>query len=91
MPRSARGPKRKSGEGSSDRSLVWIVHHVRRLGGGDEDVKLIGVYSSRNAARAAAKRLRRRPGFAQFPRGFEISQYALDEDQWTRGFVTVLD
>ena len=56
---------------------------------GEEDPKLIGVYSSRASAEKAVERLRLRPGFRDRPEGFTIDLYRLDEDHWTEGFVTI--
>ena len=52
-----------------------------------EHVKLIGVYSSEAAAKAAIQRLRLKPGFSDYPEGFTIDAYEFDKDHWTEGFV----
>lgn len=78
---------------------VVVVQHVHVHLDGEEDVKLIGVYETSQAAHAAIDRLRKQPGFREFPRlidfetgpeesGFEISEVRLDEDHWTSGFET---
>jgi hypothetical protein len=51
-----------------------------------ENVKLIGVYSSEAAARAAIDRVRTQPGFRDYPNGFSIDDYEVDGDNWTEGF-----
>jgi hypothetical protein len=68
---------------------VVVLHHVHDLGDGDEDVKLVGVYSDEVAADAAISRKLGFAGFAEHPDGFEKSVYTLDEDAWSEGFVTV--
>ena len=68
---------------------VFLVQHVHEADDGTEDVKTVGVYSSRAAAAAAVERLSRRPGFAVAADGFHIDEYRLDQDQWAEGFVTV--
>ena len=67
---------------------VFIVHHNASEDGLDEDVKLIGVYRSRVDAEAAVTRLRPQPGFCDHPDGFEVSEYELDKDHWTEGFIS---
>jgi hypothetical protein len=77
---------------------VYVLHHVHLLGDEDE-VKLIGVYSTEERARAAAGRLASQPGFSDYPKlldldddpreGFEIAEYEVDRDHWTEGYVTV--
>jgi len=62
--------------------------HVAREDTPDEDVKFIGIYSSREKAESAISRLVLQQGFKDFPDGFNIDQYTIDEDHWTEGFVT---
>ncbi|MBW3541790.1 MAG: hypothetical protein KY476_16100 [Planctomycetes bacterium] len=68
---------------------VFVLQHVHSRPDGDEDVKLVGVYSSRQKADAAVARLSRMPGFADAPDGFHIDEYRLDRDQWAEGYVAV--
>jgi hypothetical protein len=68
---------------------VHVLHHVNEKLPGEEDVKLIGVYSSRAKAEEAIRRLALQPGFREAIEGFEITTYQLDKDNWTEGFVTV--
>ena len=71
-------------------TTVYVLHHVMREFEGDEDAKLIGVYSTEEEAREAIARLSARPGFRENPEGFSIDPYELDKDHWTEGFVTVV-
>jgi len=78
---------------------VFVVQHLHILPCEEENVKMIGVYSSQAEAEAAVSRLRRQPGFASFSRivlpddvdrsGFYIDEYEIDKDHWTEGFVTL--
>ena len=68
---------------------VFVVQHVHSREDGVEDVKFIGVYSSREKAQAAVARLGRLPGFAEAKDGFHIDEYRVDQDQWTEGYVVV--
>jgi hypothetical protein len=68
---------------------VYVLQHVHELEGGEEDVKLIGVYSSRENAQAAITRLGRAPGFSEALAGFHIDEYQLDKDEWVEGYSTV--
>ena len=63
---------------------AFLLQHERP---DTEDVKVIGLYSSEAAARAAIERLRLQPGFSDYPNGFTIDRYKLDQDNWTEGFV----
>ncbi|WP_080647977.1 DUF7336 domain-containing protein [Variovorax atrisoli] len=83
-------------------NTVFVVQHVHLLlPQEEEDVKLIGVYRSLHSAQAAARRMASAPGFRDHPdivdsshagvgagEGFHISEYRLDEDNWTSGYVT---
>jgi hypothetical protein len=75
---------------------VFVLQHVRVDDDGYEDTKMIGIYSSIDAARAAVVRLRDKPGFCDNPNvvdpeaddygGFNIDEYTIDEDNWVEGF-----
>ena len=66
---------------------VFVLQHVHSRNDGAEDVKFIGVYSSREKADAAVARLSRLPGFADAPDGFHVDEYRVDQDQWAEGYV----
>jgi hypothetical protein len=78
-------------------NTVFVVQHVRAEDD-SEDVKMIGVYSSRDEAEAAVERKRKFSGFSDFPRivhpmkeddmsGFYINEMILNHDYWSEGFV----
>lgn len=68
---------------------VFVLQHVHVINDGEEDVQLIGVYSTRELAEQAVARLRSQPGFCDTPEGFSIDEYPVDQDHWTEGYVTV--
>ena len=68
---------------------VCLLWHTHELPGGEEDSKLIGVYSSRESAEVAQARAVQLPGFRDVPAGFVIDTYQLDQDQWREGYATV--
>ena len=64
--------------------LLWFVQERDN----DEDTELlVGIYKTEADAKAAIDRLRNKPGFADFPEGFQIHQRELGQDSWTEGFV----
>lgn len=66
---------------------VFILRHSYELPEtGEEETKLIGVYSNRDKALAAIKRLSIQPGFKDFPDHFFIDEYEIDQDNWCEGF-----
>jgi hypothetical protein len=67
---------------------VFLLWHVHEFPDGEEDAKLIGVYSSRESARLAQVRVATRAGFRDNPNGFCIDPYTIDQDHWTEGYVT---
>ncbi len=81
-----RGPRGDRGRQRMDVYLLW---HVHELPDGEEDGKLIGVYSSRELAEQARLRALGSPGFREIPEGFIVDRYTVDEDHWTEGYVTV--
>ena len=67
---------------------VFLLWHTHRVDGNDDD-KLLGIYSSKANAEAAQARAQLRPGFREAPGGFCIAEYEVDRDEWTEGFVTI--
>src|SRR5262249_19814657 len=70
-------------------TTVFVLQHVHSRDDGSEDVKFIGVYSSREKAEEAVARMSRLPGFADAPDGFCIDEYRVDQDHWDKGYATV--
>jgi hypothetical protein len=68
---------------------VYVLQHVHSWEDGEEDVKFIGVYSSRENAQAAIARLSQAPGFSEAPSGFHIDEYQVDRDHWVEGYSTL--
>ncbi|MBN1430162.1 MAG: hypothetical protein JXB07_17465 [Anaerolineae bacterium] len=69
---------------------VIVLHHVHRAGQDQEDVKLIGVYSSYEQARAAQSRVSALPGFSDTADGFQFDEYEVDTDQWAEGYTSFI-
>ena len=69
---------------------VYILWHSHPTGENENDEKLIGVYASEDDAIAAKGRMSTKSGFVDCPDGFEIDKYAVGEDHWTEGYVTVV-
>jgi hypothetical protein len=68
---------------------VFVVQHVHEQEDGEEDVKMIGVYSSQSVAQEAVTRLSIQPGFCDLPQGFCIDRYSVDQDHWAEGYITL--
>jgi hypothetical protein len=78
---------------------VFLLQHLHMLPGGEESVKIIGIYQSKQAAQGAIERLKTMPGFSAHPmlvdplidedlNGFYIDEYLIDQDHWAEGYVT---
>lgn len=66
---------------------VYLLWFVSKAGEEDDDGVLIGVYRSESMAKAAIERLRTKPGFVDYPEGFQVHSRKLDQDSWTEGFI----
>jgi hypothetical protein len=62
---------------------AFVLQHQQPY---EDEPKLIGVYSSQEAAEAAIRRLKEQPGFCDYPEWFSIDPYDLDVDHWVEGF-----
>ena len=65
---------------------VFLVQHAYD-DEGEEEVKIIGIYSTQEKAEQAVERLRLQPGFRDMPESFCIDKYAVDEDNWAEGYI----
>ncbi|MER7756215.1 hypothetical protein [Kitasatospora sp. NPDC097643] len=52
----------------------------------EDDVKVLGLYATRESAEARIARARELPGFRETPEGFAIHPYVVDEVRWPAGF-----
>jgi hypothetical protein len=56
-----------------------------------EDTELhIGIYASRTDAEAAIETLKDKPGFRDYPQGFEAHEVELGGTGWTYGFTSTI-
>lgn len=69
-------------------TIVYLLYHIRDEDTDDEDVKMIGIYSSAELAEQAKERGQDKPGFVDFPEGFSIFPCKLNRDGWVDGFIT---
>jgi hypothetical protein len=67
---------------------VYLLWHVHTVADSEDDEKLIGVYATEPDAMAAIERLRDKLGFRDFPEGFRIVEYTVNQDQWQEGFIS---
>ena len=67
---------------------IYYLYHVRYEDTDDEDFRIIGIYSSRKQAKLAIERMKKKPGFIDFPNGFQIIPSVLNRAEWLDGFVT---
>jgi hypothetical protein len=68
--------------------IVYMLYHSRDLDDLENNLKLIGIYTSEEKAKNAIERVGGQPGFRDFPNGFQIYRQTLDEDSWAEGFIT---
>ena len=68
---------------------VWLLHHTHEFEDGHEDVKLVGVFVTREEAEGARSRVADQPGFREMPEGFSIDEHALGQLDWLEGHVSL--
>ncbi len=69
-------------------TIVYHLWHEYVMENGEDEVKELGLYSSRENAQEAITRYWSLPGFRDHPDGFKIYESELDRDgAWTEGFV----
>ena len=67
---------------------VYLLWHTHQHEIGEDDEKLLGVYSSEARALERADQAKELPGFRDAPDGFEVARYELDRDEWMEGYFT---
>lgn len=68
---------------------IYILEHVIPKLDGEDEMKMLGVYSSRQKARDAVKKYKRLPGFKRYPRNFCVSRSEINKMEWAEGFVSM--
>ena len=65
--------------------MVYLLEHIRKI---DEynELKTLGVYSSKEKAEEVILDYKKLPGFKDFLDGFCITEYEIDKKYWTEGF-----
>jgi len=64
--------------------MLWFVQEQNEC----EDIELlIGVYATEAEAKDAIERRKDKPGFVDFPEGFQIHRRQLGVEGWTDGFI----
>ncbi len=69
--------------------VVYLLQHSYENEEGSE-VKILGVFSSKQNAEAAIDSMIRKPGFSSYPDGFHIDELILDSVFWQDGFSTMV-
>ena len=67
---------------------VYLLWHIHEFDDGDEDSKLLGIFSTEEIAKSKIAYYQKLPGFSESLEGFEISKYEIDYEYWQDGFVT---
>ena len=71
-------------------NTVFVLEHARckddDKNNDVEDFKLIGVFATEQQAQAAMNQLKSQPGFKDYPNGFHIDAYPLNQINWSSGF-----
>lgn len=69
---------------------MWDVVHGQGAPYYDQEIKHIGVFSTRKNARAAVAFLKTKPGFRKAGGRFSIDAHTIDQVWWNTGYVTWL-
>ena len=71
-------------------NTVFVLEHARYKDDDKnndvEDFKLIGVFATEQQAQAAIEQLKSQSGFKDYPNGFHIDAYPLNQINWSQGF-----
>lgn len=65
---------------------VYFVQHENIEDDYIEEPRVIGIYTSEKLAQEAIERAKKLSGYGDYPKGFQITEYILDLDQFIVGF-----
>jgi hypothetical protein len=72
-----------------DPQIVYLLWHGDDIDGDTPEAKLLGVYSSEQAALDRIQHSAEEPGFVDHPDDFRIVPYTIDRDEWEDGYIEV--
>lgn len=78
----------KSSHALPQMTVVYVVKHVQQNDDGIDEAKIVGVFTTSEAAEGAILQLRTKPGFVEHPDGFHVDAYELDWIEWSAGLVS---
>lgn len=65
---------------------AFLLGHVHEMDFDRENIKIIGIFSTKDEAENAKNALSILPGFKDYPDGFFIDEYRINEINWVDGF-----
>ncbi len=74
---------------TNEANSVYLLQHVHRFPNQDEDVKILGIFATREDAETAIAGYKSLEGFKDTPDDFSIDRYELNKREWVEGYMTV--
>ena len=71
-------------------NIVYDLWFNREYGDREDTEIHLGIFASRGDAEAAIAVLKDKPGFQDFPKGFEIRESTLNHFAWESGFISIV-
>ncbi len=68
---------------------VYFLYYVYEFEDGHDDVRLFGVFSSREKAKKALSNIKKNPKYKRIKNLFSIHQITINRLGWTEGYVKV--
>jgi len=68
---------------------VYFLYYVYEFEDGHDDVKLLGVFSSKAKANIALQNIKKNPDCKKIKNFFSIHQISIDRLGWSEGYVRV--
>lgn len=68
---------------------IYFLYYVYEFEDGHDDVRLLGVFSSKQKANIALQNIKKNPDYKKIKNFFSIHQIIIDRLAWTEGYVKV--
>lgn len=69
---------------TQNQKRVYVLHHI--VLDDEMTAKMIGVFDSEDAVEEAIEELSTKPGFRDYPSGFQFGPYIVNMKYWGEGF-----
>ena len=81
--------KYKKKEGINTMKKIYFLDYVYEFKDGHDDIKLLGVFSSKKNAKLALEKIKANPDYKKIIKYIVISEDLMERLSWQKGYITI--